>query len=60
MTKNNELAQAMEWLQQNGFGCSKAQMAALTKTQKQAETGVADYKTQARHAKGNIIVRPKG
>lgn len=59
MTKNNELTQAMAWLQANGFGCSKAQMAALAKTQKQVDTGVADYKATARHAK-NVIVRPKG
>ncbi len=59
MTKNNELAQAQAWLQANGFGCSKAQMAAMTKTQKQTETGVASYQTQARHAKGNFMVHPK-
>lgn len=60
MTKNNELTQAQAWLMANGFGCSKAQMAAMAKTQKQTTTGVADYKATARHAKGSIIVRPKG
>lgn len=59
MTKNNELTQAQEWLQKNGFGCSKAQLASLQKTQRQADTGIADYKATARHAK-NVIVRPKG
>ena len=55
---NNEIPEAMDWLAKNGFGCSKAQMAALTKTQKQAATGVADYKTTARHSfKG--MVHPK-
>lgn len=59
MTKNNELAQAQAWLEANGFKASKGQMASLAKTQRQASTGVADYKATARHAKG-IIVRPKG
>lgn len=59
MTKNNELAQAQAWLQANGFGCSKAQMAALAKTQKQVDTGVASYKNTARHAKGDFMVHPK-
>ena len=55
----NELTQAQEWLKANGFGCSKGQLAAMAKTQKQMESGVADYKTAARHSK-NVIVRPKG
>ena len=59
MTKNNELTQAMAWLEANGFKASKAQMASLAKTQKQMETGVASYKNTARHAKGDFMVHPK-
>lgn len=58
MTKNNELTQAQAWLEANGFKASKAQMASLAKTQRQTETGVADYKATARHSfKG--MVHPK-
>ena len=57
---NNNNQDLAAWLTSHGFKASKAEMAAIERTQKMAATGECHYEHSARKATGKFMVRPKG